>query len=141
MKRNLLLRAITSLILLSCGEDCNEDNTEQNTISQKIIGTWIIVKKESNGTNVPVLAPCVNLGSFVFNSDQKLYENYNAVVNNNCIVDTDSYSYSIDENDKKITTENQQNDVLIYVVSKLSDNELVLVNKEGSDTTKYTLSK
>lgn len=52
MKRNLLLRAITSLILLSCGEDRNEDNTEQNTISQKIIGTWIIVKKESNGTNV-----------------------------------------------------------------------------------------
>ena len=98
-------------------------------------------KKRKQWDKCSVLAPCVNLGSFVFNSDQKLYENYNAVVNNNCIVDTDSYSYSIDENDKKITTENQQNDVLIYVVSKLSDNELVLVNKEGSDTTKYTLSK
>ena len=59
----------------------------------------------------------------------------------NCVRDSDNYTYSVDENNKKITTENQQNDVLIYVVSKLSDNELVLVNKEGSDTTKYTLSK
>ncbi|MCW3168748.1 hypothetical protein OMO38_09465 [Chryseobacterium sp. 09-1422] len=139
MKRNLLLRAITSLVLLSCGEDRNEDNTQQNTISQKIIGTRIIVKKESNGISVPVLAPWENLGSFVFSSDQKLYENYSAVINNNCIVDTNSYSYSIDENGKKITTKNQQNDVLIYLILNVSDIELVLVNTEGSDTTKIYL--
>ena len=35
MKRNLFLGAIASLMLLSCGEDRDDDNTQQNTISQK----------------------------------------------------------------------------------------------------------
>lgn len=141
MKRNLLLGAIASLMFLSCGKDRDEDNTQQNTISQKIIGTWTIVKKESNGTNVPASLPCPNFGNFVFGSDYKLSENLSSVVNNNCVTDSDSYTYSVDENSKKITAKNQQNDVLAYVVSSLSDKELILLNTEGSDTTKYTFSK
>ena len=141
MKKNLLVGATAFLALLSCGEDRDEDNAQQTTISQKITGTWTIINKESNGMNISASLPCQNLGSFVFNSDQKLYKNYNSVVNNNCLTETDNYTYSVDENSKKITTKNAQNDVLIYVVSKLSDNALVLVNTEGSDTTKYTLSK
>ena len=56
-------------------------------------------------------------------------------------MDTDNYTFSVDENNKKITAKNAQNDVLIYSVSSLSENELVLVNSEGSDTTKYTFTK
>lgn len=141
MKRNLFLGATTLFMFLNCGEGRDDDNTQQNTSSQKIIGTWIIQKRESNGTNVPASASCPNLGSFVFGSDQKLYENYNSAVNNICVTDTDSYRFTIDENSKKITTQNSQNDVLIYVVSSLSDKELILVNTEGSDITKYTFSK
>ena len=141
MKRNLFFGAIASLMLLSCGEDRDDDNTQQNTISQKIVGTWTIVKKESNGTNVPASLPCLNLGNFVFDSNNKLFENHNSVVNNNCITDTDNYTFTVDENNKKITAKNTQNDVLIYSVSSLSENELVLVNSEGSNTTKYTFSK
>lgn len=141
MKKNLLVGATAFLALLSCGEDRDEDNTQQTTISQKITGTWTIIKKESNGMNISASLPCQNLGNFVFGSDQKLYENYNSVVNNNCITETDSYTYSVDENSKKITTKNQQNDVLVYTISSLSDKELILLNMEGSDTTKYTFSK
>lgn len=141
MKRNLFLGATALFILLSCGNDRDENNTQQNTIGQKIVGTWTIIKKESNGTNVSATLPCTNLGNFVFGSDKKLHENHNGVVNNNCVTDTDDYDYSIDENSKKITAKNSQNDVLVYVISSLSDNELVLVNTEGSDTTKYTFNK
>jgi hypothetical protein len=114
---------------------------KKNTISQKIIGTWTIVKKESNGINVPASAPCPNLGNFIFDSNQNLLENYSSVVNNSCVTDTDSYKFTIDENIKKITTKNSQNDVSVYTVSSLSDKELILVNTEGNDTTKYTFSK
>lgn len=141
MKRNLFLGATTLFMFLNCGEERDDDNTQQITIGQKIIGTWTIVKRESNGTNVPASTPCPNLGSFVFGSNQKLYENYSSAVNNICVTDTDSYKFTIDENSKKITTQNSQNDVLIYVVSSLSDKELILVNTEGSDITKYTFSK
>lgn len=140
MERNLFLGAIASLMLLSCGEDRDDDNT-QSTISQKIVGTWTIVKKESNGTNVPASLPCTNLGNFIFGSDFKLSENYSSVVNNNCVTDSDSYTYSIDESDKKITAQNAQNDVLVYTISSLSDKELILSNKEGSDTIIYIFSK
>ena len=91
--------------------------------------------------NVPASLPCLNLGNFLFDSNNKLFENHNSVVTNNCITDTDNYTLTVDENNKKITAKNTQNDVLIYVVSSLSENELVLVNSEGSDTTKYTFSK
>ena len=141
MKRNLFLGAIASLMLLSCGEDRNEDITKKNTISQKIIGTWTIVKKESNGTNVSASLPCPNLGNFVFGSDFKLSENHSSVVNSNCVTDSDNYTFSVDENSKKITTKNAQNDVLVYTISSLSDKELVLINTESNDTTKYTFSK
>ena len=141
MKRKLFLTAITLFTLQACGEDRDEDNATQITIHQKIIGTWTIVKKESNGTNVPASLPCLNLGNFVFDSNNKLFENHNSVVNNNCITDTDNYTFTVDENNKKITAKNTQNDVLIYSVSSLSENELVLVNSEGSNTTKYTFSK
>ena len=141
MKRKLFLGAITLYMLQACGEDRDEDNAVISTISQKIIGTWTIVKKESNGTNVPASLPCLNLGNFVFDSNNKLFENHNSVVNNHCITDTDNYTFSVDENNKKITAKNTQNDVLIYSVSSLSENELVLVNSEGSNTTKYTFSK
>jgi hypothetical protein len=141
MKRNLFLGAIASLMLLSCGEDRDDDNTQQNTISQKIVGTWTIVKKESNGTNVSASLPCTNLGNFVFGSDFKLSENHSSVVNSNCFTDSDNYTYSVDENNKKITTKNVQNDVLVYTISSLSDKELTLLNTEDGDTTKYTLTK
>ncbi|REC69751.1 hypothetical protein DRF58_12240 [Epilithonimonas hispanica] len=49
--------------------------------------------------------------------------------------------FSVDENSKKITTKNAQNDVLVYTISSLSDKELILLNTEGGDTTKYTLTK
>lgn len=141
MKRNLFLGATTLFMFLNCGEERDDDNKQQNTIGQKIIGTWTIEKRESNGTDVPASAPCPYLGNFIFGSDQKLYENYSSVVNNNCITETDSYTYSIDENNKKITTKNIQNDVLFYIVLSLSDKELILVNTEGNDTTKYTFRK
>lgn len=141
MKINLFFGTAVVFMLLSCGEDRDEDTTVQTTISKKIVGTWTIVKKESNGTNVPASLPCLNLGNFVFDSNNKLFENHNSAVNNNCITDTDNYTFSVDENNKKITAKNAQNDVLIYTVSSLSENELILVNKEGSDITKYTLKK
>ena len=59
----------------------------------------------------------------------------------NCVRDSDNYTYSVDENNKKITAKNVQNDVLVYTISSLSDKELILLNMEGSDTTKYTFSK
>ena len=141
MLKNIWIGAIALLALSSCGEYRDEDNAVQTKISKKIVGTWTIVKKESNGTNVPASLPCLNLGNFVFDSNNKLFENHNSGVNNNCITDTDNYTFTVDENNKKITAKNTQNDVLIYVVSSLSENELVLVNSEGSDTTKYTFSK
>ena len=141
MLKNIWIGAIALLAVSSCGEDRDDDTTEQTTISKKIVGTWTIVKKESNGTNVPASLPCLNLGNFLFDYNNKLFENHNSVVTNNCITDTDNYTFSVDENNKKITAKNTQNDVLIYVVSSLSENELVLVNSEGSDTTKYTFSK
>ena len=141
MKRKLFLGAITLYMLQACGEDRDEDNAVISTISQKIIGTWTIVKKESNGTNVPASLPCSNLGNFVFEPDKKLFENHNSVVNNNCVTDTDTYTYSVDENSKKITAKNTQNDVLIYAIKSLSDNELILVNTEANDVIQYTLSK
>ena len=141
MLKNIWIGAIALLAVSSCGEGRDEDNAVQTEISKKIVGTWTIVKKESNGTNVPASLPCLNLGNFVFNSNNKLFENHNSVVNNNCITDTDNYTFTVDENNKKITAKNTQNDVLIYSVSSLSENELVLVNSEGSNTTKYTFSK
>ena len=62
-------------------------------------------------------------------------------MNSNCFTDSDNYTYSVDENNKKITTKNVQNDVLVYTISSLSDKELILFNTEGSDTTKYVFSK
>lgn len=59
----------------------------------------------------------------------------------NCVRDSDNYTYSVDENSKKITTKNAQNDVLVYTISNLSDKELILINTVGNDTTKYTFSK
>ena len=59
----------------------------------------------------------------------------------NCVTDSDNYTYSVDENNKKITAKNVQNDVLVYTISSLSDKELILFNTEGSDTTKYVFSK
>lgn len=141
MKRNLFLGVATLLMFLNCGEERDDDNARQNIISQKIIGTWTIVKKESNGTNVHASTPCPNLGNFIFDSNQNLLENYSSVVNNSCVTNTDSYKFTIDENIKKITTENSQNDVSVYTVSSLSDKELILVNTEGNDTTKYIFSK
>ena len=85
----------------------------------KIVGTWTIVKKESNGTNVSASLPCTNLGNFVFGSDFKLSENHSSVVNSNCFTDSDNYTYSVDENNKKITAKNVQNDVLVYTISSM----------------------
>ena len=59
----------------------------------------------------------------------------------NCVRDSDNYTYSVDENNKKITGKNVQNDVLVYTISSLSDKELTLFNTEGSDSTKYVFSK
>ena len=140
--RKLLLVAMTmSLTAISCGEDRDENTTQQPTLSQKIVGTWKITKKESNGVNIPASNPCQNLGNFVFSSDKKLAENHNSVVNNNCVTDTDNYTYIVDENSNKVTAKNSYGDQMIYVVSNLTDNGMVLTNVEGSDTTKYTFSK
>ena len=140
--RKLLLVAMTmSLTAISCGEDRDEDTNQQPTLSQKIVGTWKITKKESNGVNIPASNPCQNLGNFVFSSDKKLAENHNSVVNNNCVTDTDNYTYIVDENSNKVTAKNSYGDQMIYVVSNLTDNGMVLTNVEGSDTIKYTFSK
>ena len=140
--RKLLLVAMTmSLTAISCGEDREDNSTQQPTLSQKIVGTWKITKKESNGVNIPASNPCQNLGNFVFSSDKKLAENHNSVVNNNCVTDTDNYTYIVDENSNKVTAKNSYGDQMIYVVSNLTDNGMVLTNVEGSDTIKYTFSK
>ena len=140
--RKLLLVAMTmSLTAISCGEDRDENTTQQPTLSQKIVGTWKITKKESNGVNIPASNPCQNLGNFVFSSDKKLAENHNSVVNNNCVTDTDNYTYIVDENSNKVTAKNSYGDQMIYAVSNLTDNGMVLNNVEGSDTIKYTFSK
>ena len=140
--RKLLLVAMTmSLTGISCGEDRDENTTQQPTLSQKIVGTWKITKKESNGVNIPASNPCQNLGNFVFSSDKNLAENHNSVVNNNCVTDTDNYTYIVDENSNKVTAKNSYGDQIIYVVSNLTDNGMVLTNVEGSDTIKYTFSK
>ena len=140
--RKLLLVAMTmSLTAISCGEDREDNSTQQPTLSQKIVGTWTITKKESNGVNVPASNPCKNHGNFVFNADKKLYENHNSVVNNNCITETDNYTYTIDETSSKVTAKNSYGDQLVYTVSNLTNNSMVLTNVEGSDTTKYTFSK
>ena len=140
--RKLLLVAMTmSLTAISCGEDRDEDTNQQPTLSQKIVGTWKITKKESNGVNIPASNPCQNLGNFVFSSDKKLAENHNSVVNNNCVTDTDNYTYIVDENSNKVTAKNSYGDQMIYAVSNLTDNGMVLTNVEGSDTIKYTFSK
>lgn len=140
--RKLLLVAMTmSLTAISCGEDRDENRTQQPTLSQKIVGTWKITKKESNGVNIPASNPCQNLGNFVFSSDKKLAENHNSVVNNNCVTDTDNYTYIVDENSNKVTAKNSYGDQMIFAVSNLTDNGMVLTNVEGSDTIKYTFSK
>ena len=140
--RKLLLVAMTmSLTAISCGEDRDENTTQQPTLSQKIVGTWKITKKESNGVNIPASNPCQNLGNFVFSSDKKLAENHNSVVNNNCVTDTDNYTYIVDENSNKVTAKNSYGGQMIYAVSNLTDNGMVLTNVEGSDTIKYTFSK
>lgn len=141
MKKLLFLGFVASLTLSSCGEDREDNNTQQATLSQKIVGTWTITKKESNGVNVPASNPCQNLGNFIFNADKKLYENHNSVVNNNCTTETDNYTYTIDETANKVTAKNSYGDQLVYTVSNLTNNSMVLTNVEGSDTTKYTFSK
>ena len=141
MKKFLLVGITLLLTTLSCGEDRDDENTQQTTLSQKIVGNWTITKKESNGVNVPASNPCQNHGNFVFNADKKLYENYNSVVNNSCVTDTDNYTYIVDETSNKVTAKNPYGDQMIYTVSNLTDNGMVLTNVEGSDTTKYTFSK
>ena len=141
MKKFLLVGITLLLTTLSCGEDRDDENTQQTTLSQKIVGNWTITKKESNGVNVPASNPCQNHGNFVFNADKKLYENHNSVVNNSCVTDTDNYTYIVDETSNKVTAKNPYGDQMIYTVSNLTDNGMVLTNLEGSDTTKYTVSK
>ena len=141
MKKNLILGATALLTTISCGEDRDENNSQESTLSQKIVGNWTITKKESNGVNVPASNPCQNHGNFVFNADKKLYENHNSVVNNSCVTDTDNYTYIVDETSNKVTAKNPYGDQMIYTVSNLTDNGMVLTNVEGSDTTKYTFSK
>ena len=141
MKKFLLVGITLLLTTLSCGEDRGDENTQQTTLSQKIVGNWTITKKESNGVNVPASNPCQNHGNFVFNADKKLYENHNSVVNNSCVTDTDNYTYIVDETSNKVTAKNPYGDQMIYTVSNLTDNGMVLTNVEGSDTTKYTFSK
>lgn len=140
MNKKLFFVTLALLTTFSCGEDRDDENTKE-TLSQKIVGTWTITKKESNNVNIPASNPCLNHGNFVFNADKKLYENYNSVVNNNCVTDTDNFTYTIDENSKKITTKNSDGDQLIYIVSNLTENGMVLTNVEENDTTKYTFSK
>jgi hypothetical protein len=142
MKKILLATAFMTLSLNSCRSENNEPQTEtQVTISQQIVGTWTITKKETNGVNIPPSSLCPNHGNFVFTTDKKLTENYNSNNGGSCSTDTDLSTYTIDENSKKITTKNSQNDVLIYNISTLTDNQLILINTEGSDTIKYTFSK
>ena len=141
MKKLLFWGFVASLTLSSCGEDREDNNTQQATLSQKIVGTWTITKKESNGVNVRASNPCQNLGNFIFNADKKLYENHNSVVNNNCISETDNYTYAIDETSSKVTAKNSYGDQLVYTVSNLTNNSMVLTNVEGSDTTKFTFTK
>ncbi|MBB5334892.1 lipocalin-like domain-containing protein [Chryseobacterium koreense] len=141
MKKLLFFGLISSLTMFSCGEDREDDTTQQVTLSQKIIGTWTISKKESNGAIIPAQNPCTNHGNFVFNSDKKLYENYKSNVNGNCVTDTDSHTYTIDENSQMITAKNSYGDEMIYTVSNLTDKEMVLTNIEGSDITKYSFTK
>ena len=141
MKKFLLVGITLLLTTLSCGEDRDDENTQQTTLSQKIVGNWTITKKESNGVNVPASNPCQNHGNFVCNADKKLYENHNSVVNNSCVTDTDNYTYIVDETSNKVTAKNPYGDQMIYTVSNLTDNGMVLTNVEGSDTTKYTFSK
>ena len=141
MKKFLLVGITLLLTTLSCGEDRDDENTQQTTLSQKTVGNWSITKKESNGVNVPASNPCQNHGNFVFNADKKLYENHNSVVNNSCVTDTDNYTYIVDETSNKVTAKNPYGDQMIYTVSNLTDNGMVLTNVEGSDTTKYTFSK
>ena len=141
MRKFLLVAMAISVTAISCGEDREDDTTPQQTLNQKIVGTWTITKKESNGVNVPASNPCKNHGNFVFNADKKLYENYNSVVNNTCVTDTDSYTYIVDETSNKVTAKNSNGDQMVYTVSNFTDNGMVLTNVEGSDTTKYTFSK
>jgi len=42
---------------------------------------------------------------------------------------------------RKSQLKNAQNDVIVYSISSLSDKELIWLNTEGGDTTKYTFSK
>ncbi len=34
----------------------------------------------------------------------------------NCVRDSDNYTYSVDENNKKITAKNVQNEMLVYAI-------------------------
>lgn len=141
MKKILILGATALLTAISCGEDRDENNSQESTLSQKIVGNWTITKKETNGTIIPVSQPCNNHGFFVFSSDKKLSENYKSSTNNNCMTYTDNYNYIIDETNKKVTASNSLGDNMIYTISNLTDNEMTLVNVEGSDVLKYTFSK
>ena len=133
--------ATALLAVSSCGEDRDDDNATQATIHQKIVGTWTITTEESNGVTIPVSQPCPNHGFFVFSSDKKLTENYKSATNNNCNTYSDNYNYVIDETAKKVSASNSLGDNMIYTISNLTDNEMILVNVEGSDTIKYTFSK
>lgn len=143
MKKKLFygLAVVSLFTLNSCGED-REDNTEQQkTLSQKIIGTWTISQKETNGVVIPKPQMCQNHGNFIFKEEKKLFENYNSTVNNNCVTDTDLYNYSIDENSKKISATNGYGDNMTYTISTINDNTLTLIYKEGSETIKYSFTR
>jgi len=141
MKKLLFFGLIPLLMMSSCGKDRDDNTTQQPTLSQKIVGTWTITKKETNGVTIPVSQPCPNHGFFVFSSDKKLSENYKSATNNNCNTYTDNYNYVIDETAKKVSASNSLGDNTIYTISTLTDNEMVLINVEGSDTIKFTFSK
>lgn len=142
MKKLLLLSATVLLTTISCGEDRDDDNNpQQEAISQKIVGTWKITKKETNGVTIPSPQSCPNHGNFEFKAEKKLFENYNSTVNNNCTTDTDLYNYVIDENAKKITVTNGYGDKMIYSVLNISSNDMILVYSEGNETIKYTFNK
>lgn len=142
MKKILLASVFMTVYLNSCRSNNDEPQIEtQVTISQKIVGTWTITKKETNGINIPPSSLCPNHGNYIFTADKKLTENYTSNNGSICETDTDLLTYTIDESSKKITTKNLQNDVLIYNVSTLTDNQLILVNTEGSDAIKYTFTK
>jgi hypothetical protein len=141
MRKFLLVVTTILLTVISCGEDREDNTTQQPSLSQKIVGTWTITKKETNGVTIPVSQPCPNHGFFVFSSDKKLSENYKSGTNNSCNTYTDNYNYVIDETAKKVTASNSLGDNMVYTISNLTDSELILVNVEGSDTIKYTFSK